>query len=231
MDIGRGVGANNGYSYGGAQDTGTMRHKPGDSGTEWHESVDADGGPMAVDWQDPDNAFGISNGQFIRTTNGGDSWIRPGSGDISCMPMSGAAAVDPNDGQHVYVPTNNGTLNCDGPPARRARAASGSSGASTEARASPAANFVATPATPRFIATTPADSNLVWVALCNNGKVAVSTNFQAATPTFTQKTVTGAPAANPIQIAIDPQNTDRVVVVYPGLLGHARSARSRSTSS
>ena len=91
-----------------------MRHKPSDSGTEWHESVDADGGPMAVDWQDPDNAFGISNGQFIRTTNGGDSWNRPGSGDISCMPMSGAAAVDPNDGQHVYVPTNNGTLNSDG---------------------------------------------------------------------------------------------------------------------
>ena len=33
IDIGRGAG-NNGYSYGGAQDTGTMRHKPTDGGTE-----------------------------------------------------------------------------------------------------------------------------------------------------------------------------------------------------
>src|SRR6266511_2705986 len=168
MDIGRGA-SNNGYSYGGAQDTGTMRHKPSDSGTEWHESVDADGGPMAVDWQDPDNAFGISNGQFIRTTNGGDSWIRPGSGDISCMPMSGAAAVDPNDGQHVYVPTNNGTLNSNGSACSQSQGSAGIFRSLDGGASFTGANFVATPATPRFIATTPTDSNLVWVAL-SNGK-------------------------------------------------------------
>ena len=225
MDIGRGA-SNNGYSYGGAQDTGTMRHKPSDSGTEWHESVDADGGPMAVDWQDPDNAFGISNGQFIRTTNGGDSWIRPGSGDISCMPMSGAAAVDPNDGQHVYVPTNNGTLNSNGSACSQSQGSAGIFRSLDGGASFTGANFVATPATPRFIATTPTDSNLVWVAL-SNGKVAVSTNFQAATPTFTQKTVTGAPSANPIAIAIDPQNTDRVVVVFPGFSSTPSGALSK----
>ena len=155
---------------------------PRDSGTEWHESVDADGGPMAVDWQDPDNAFGISNGQFIRTTNGGDSWNRPGSGDISCMPMSGAAAVDPNDGQHVYVPTNNGTLNSDGSACSQSQGSAGIFRSMDGGASFAGANFVATPATPRFIATTPTDSNLVWVAL-SNGKVAVSTNFQATTPT------------------------------------------------
>ena len=124
-------------------------HKPGDSGTEWHESVDADGGPMAVDWQDPDNAFGISNGQFIRTTNGGDSWNRPGSGDISCMPMSAAAAVDPNDGQHVYVPTNNGTLNSDGSACSQSQGSVGIFRSMDGGGSFAGTNFVATPATPR----------------------------------------------------------------------------------
>ena len=232
MDIGRGA-ANNGYSYGGAQDTGTMRHKPSDSGTEWHESVNADGGPMAVDWQNPDNAFGISNGQFIRTTNGGDSWSRPGSGDINCMPMSAAAAVDPNDGRHVYVPTNGGSLNTT-PCAQSLGAGIFRSfdGGATFA----ASDFVAAPGgrIVTFIGTTPTDSNLVWVALCTPvpggctpGAVAVSTNFQAATPAFTLKTVAGAPTANPIAIAIDAANTDTVVVVYPGFSSTAPNALSK----
>ena len=62
---------------------------------------------------------------------------------------------------------------------------------------------------------------------CTPGAVAVSTNFRAASPTFTIKTVTGAPSANPIQIAIDPENTDRVVVVYPGFSGTPVGALSR----
>ena len=55
----------------------------------------------------------------------------------------------------------------------------------------------------------------------------MSTNFQGTTPSFTQKTVTGAPAASPIAIAIDPLNTDRVVVVYPGFSGTLSGALSK----
>jgi photosystem II stability/assembly factor-like uncharacterized protein len=224
MDIGRGSAANNGYSYGGAQDTGTMRHKPGDSGTEWHESVNADGGPMATDWQDPENAFGISNGQFIRTNNGGDSWMRPGSTDIDCLKMTGAAAVDPNDGDNVYVPlraqTSTETACADDMGTGVYRSTDGGANFA-------AADFVATSARVTAIATTPTDSNLAWFAQ-NNGRVSVSTNFRAATPTVTQKTVNGAPAgANPIAIAIDPVDTNVVVVVYPGFSSTAAGALSK----
>jgi hypothetical protein len=216
MDTGHGAG-NNDYMVGGAQDTGTMHHKPSHSGTEWHEAVDADGGRTAVDWQDPENAFGISNGQFIRTTNGGDSWIRAGSADIDCVPMTSGAAVDPNDGDNVYVPGSSGTLNGDGSDCTD-NTATGLFRSTDGGASFPGANFVNTPsnAAITFIATTPTDSNLMWVGL-NNGQVAVSTDINATSPTFTQKSVTGRPAGkNPIGIAIDPTNTARVIVVYPG---------------
>ncbi len=209
-----GHGAGNTFSVGGAQDTGTMRHKAGDTGTQWHESVDADGGPTAVDWQNANNAFGISNGQFIRTTNGGDSWIRPGSGDISCMPMSGAPAVDPTNGQHVYVPTNGGPP----PPAACSQTLGTGIFRSVDGGASfPAIGFAGTPKAPNVIAMTPTDSNLAWIGQ-PNGQLGVSTNFQAVAPTaptFVLKTVTGA-TGSPTGLAIDPNNTSHVVAVYAG---------------
>jgi hypothetical protein len=227
FDIGRGNSTNEGYMYGGAQDTGTMRHKPADSGTQWHEAVDADGGPTAVDWQNPSNAFGISNGAFIRTTNAGDSWIRPGSGDISCVPMSAGAAVDPNNGNNVYVPDTTGTLNSDGSDCTQNGANAGIFRSTDGGASFPGAKFVQTPAQVTYIATTPTDSNVVWIGETSNGKVAVSTNFQAASPTFSEKTVTGAPSQAPIGIAIDPSNTDRVVVVFPGFSSTAAGALSK----
>ena len=122
--------------------------RPSDGGTEWHEAVDADGGPMAVDWQDPDNAFGISNGQFIRTTNGGDSWIRPGSGDIDCVTMTAGAAPS--------IQTTETTSTCrrttaPTPTAVRARTSQGTGiFRSTDGGATFAgADFVATPADAR----------------------------------------------------------------------------------
>ncbi|UTI62276.1 choice-of-anchor D domain-containing protein [Paraconexibacter antarcticus] len=228
MDIGRGSAANNAYSYGGAQDTGTMARRPGDAGTDWHEAVDADGGPVAVDWQQPKNAFGISNGQFIRTSDGGDNWTRPGSSDLSCTPTTGAAAVDPNDGQKVFVPVNNGTLKTDasGNPVPCPQAQGNGVFRSTDGGANfPGGNFVGTSAAPAFLATTPTDSNVMWAALAN-GKVAVSTDIEGATPTFTDHTVPGAPGA-PISIAIDPSNTNTAVVVFPGYSGSAAGALSR----
>ena len=77
MDIGRGSAANNEYSYGGAQDTGTMRHKPGDSGTEWHEAVNADGGR----WR--------STGRTRRTPSASptaSSSARPTAATAGCAP-------------------------------------------------------------------------------------------------------------------------------------------------
>jgi photosystem II stability/assembly factor-like uncharacterized protein len=210
MDIGRGA-ANNSFSVGGAQDTGSMRHKASDGGTTWHESVDADGGPTAVDWQNPNNAYGVSNGSYIRTTNGGDSWIRPGeSSGLGGCGLSAPTAVDPNNGAHVYVA-------CGTSPQFRRSDDTG-------------VNFGTTATTATgisFIATTPTDSNLVWVGL-GDGRLAYSTNALASSPTFTTVNVPGRISGQGvISAAIDPGNTDRVVAVYAGYSNAAPGSLSQ----
>ena len=77
-----------------------------------------------------------------------------------------------------------------------------------------------------YIATTPTDSQLMWVGL-DNGNVAFSTDVNGAAPNFTQRTIPNAPGSNPIGLAIDPTNTDTVVVVYPGVTGVALPAMTR----
>jgi hypothetical protein len=133
------------------------------------------------------------------------------------------------------VPGSNGTLNSDGSDCSDNTAAGifrSKDGGSTFATA----DFVPTPGGDviTYIATTPTDSNLVWVGLCtpvpNNctpGSVAVSTDFQSANPTFTKKAIPGAPGSNPISIAIDPNNTDHVVVVFPGFNNIALPTRTK----
>jgi hypothetical protein len=74
LDIGRGAG-NNEVSFAGMQDTGTAGHRAGRSAGGWTAGHNGDGGPVAVDPFDPNIAFGISNGNLIRTTNGGLSWF------------------------------------------------------------------------------------------------------------------------------------------------------------
>ena len=222
MDIGHGAG-NNGYMVGGAQDTGTMHFNPLlHTGTQWHEAVNADGGRSAIDWTNPNDMYGISNGQYIRSTNAGTTWIRPGSNDIDCSPMTSGTAVDPNSGNNVYVPIAAGPAACDdGKATGLAR--------STDGGATFPGASVAMPGNARitYIATTPTNSQLMWVGL-NNGDVAFSTDVNAAAPTFTQRNVTNAPAGlNPIGLAIDPTDTDRVVVVYPGFTGFAPPSQSR----
>ena len=40
IDIGRGSQANNAYTFGAAQDTGTAQHRPTYAGTDWHLGID-----------------------------------------------------------------------------------------------------------------------------------------------------------------------------------------------
>jgi hypothetical protein len=86
IDIGRGSAANNAYTYGGAQDTGTEGHRPGDAGLEWHSGQNGDGSHVAVDRADPRIVYGFSNEFLIRTTDGGAHWLlaaRPQAANIS----------------------------------------------------------------------------------------------------------------------------------------------------
>ncbi|MEV0181700.1 choice-of-anchor D domain-containing protein [Streptomyces sp. NPDC050625] len=74
LDIGRGAG-NNEVSFAGMQDAGTAGHRAGRSTGGWTAGHNGDGGPVAVDPFDPNIAFGISNGNLIRTTNRGLTWF------------------------------------------------------------------------------------------------------------------------------------------------------------
>lgn len=76
IDIGRGSPANNAYTYGGAQDTGTQGRRPGDAGLEWHAGKNSDGGRVAVDPADPRIVYGFSNEFLIRTADGGAHWLQ-----------------------------------------------------------------------------------------------------------------------------------------------------------
>jgi photosystem II stability/assembly factor-like uncharacterized protein len=78
IDIGKGA-ANNGYTYGGCQDTGISGHRLGDSGTDWHAGINGDGGHVAVDPVDPKTVYGFDNASLYKTTDAGANWNRVGS--------------------------------------------------------------------------------------------------------------------------------------------------------
>ena len=74
IDIGRGSVANNAYTYGGMQDTGTAGHRLGDGATEWHAGINGDGYVVAVDPTDPTIVYGFDDWALIKTTNAGAHW-------------------------------------------------------------------------------------------------------------------------------------------------------------
>ena len=75
LDIGRGAGHTE-VTFAGMQDTGTAGHRRGEGTGVWLEGFDGDGGPVAVDPADPDIVFAFSNGNLLRTTNGGQTWFK-----------------------------------------------------------------------------------------------------------------------------------------------------------
>ncbi|MEV6415815.1 choice-of-anchor D domain-containing protein [Kribbella sp. NPDC051718] len=77
MDIGRGVGTNE-VVFAGMQDTGTAGHRRGDAIGAWTAGIDGDGGDVAVDSFNPDIVYGFDGGRFIRSTNGGRTFIDSG---------------------------------------------------------------------------------------------------------------------------------------------------------
>ncbi|MGW3101358.1 choice-of-anchor D domain-containing protein [Streptomyces sp. NPDC001100] len=100
LDIGRHSAVNNGYSYAGSLDNGTVQRAPGMPGIDWAPRLGGDGGWVAVDPFVPLNVFATDNDVFLRSTDGGMSWafaagITPG--------FVKAIAVDPGDGSRVYV--------------------------------------------------------------------------------------------------------------------------------
>ncbi len=209
IDIGRGSSFNNGFTYGGCQDTGTVQKRPDYPDLDWHLGTDGDGGPPVVDPTNPYRAYGGYDGGFICTDNGGNSWNCGGGKGLTGCCFS--YAVDPNNNLIVY-------------------AAGGDLFQSTDM----GVNFTPIHSVPSStgivsIANVGIDSNVVWIGL-GDGTVQYTTNALAGSgSTWIARTVTGAPPNQPVKaIAIDPLNTDEVVVVYPGFCGGACAPGNRT---
>ena len=115
IDVGRNSAANNQFTYGGCQDTGTAERRPGFAGNDWHEGVNGDGGRVVVDPNNPLRAYGRDgfppDNSLLTTANGGASWtfltaaatglpnVTNGRPDAAATPFG----VDPNSSAVVYV--------------------------------------------------------------------------------------------------------------------------------
>ncbi len=232
IDIGRGT-TNNKYSYGGMQDTGEAQFTPANAPTTWHMGLGGDSAGTAVDPFNPMHALGMADGCLNVTTNGGSGWSQAtvpnyvaglgfSNGTTLAFDQVNSSGTDNTVYASVEVASTppvascfgacfgfgNGT--CTGPELFRS-----TDGGSTYAQfASPTTYAALIDA----IATAAIDPNTVWLALAD-GTLQVSTNATSGSPSF------AAPAAQPsaaggthaTAIAIDPTNTQTVVVTYDGL--------------
>ena len=207
IDIGRGAG-NNGFTYGGAQDTGTSQHRPTDPGTDWRLGIDGDGLSVAVDPSNPSHVLSVDNGLLIATTDAGSNWTFPAfpGGTVGLLEW------DPTDAQNVWAADSPGNLRgfFSGPQLFRSTDNGGTFNSIT--------TF-----TPRItaIAIDPQNSNNVWLGF-SDGTVRRSTDALAATPTFSllanQPT---SPGGQVSAIAVDPTDSNTAVVTYEGIAGVA----------
>jgi hypothetical protein len=236
IDIGRGSTANRAYTYGGTQDRGTMQRRPDYtlSPTEWHSSVNADGGAGAVAARNPLYALTTQNGSLRITTNGGTFWNYYSFSSRSYVNSNGVffgtngafqgtqigtappsvwrVAVDPNSVSNVFVLTSQNIGFSPGPDLYR------------NMGAFPATNFPAAPlhtflANGNCIANTKSNSNILWVGL-DNGDI-LRTASALGADNWTDVTRAPLPGRAVGGIAIDPTNTSIAVAVYEGFSGTA----------
>jgi photosystem II stability/assembly factor-like uncharacterized protein len=207
IDIGRGSTANNAYTFGGMQDTGVAGHRPGDAGNDWHQAIDGDGGPVAVDPANPQIVYGNDNSNLIKSTDGGTTWLRSWANEIGAgLPASvSRLTVDPGNSQRIYAAAQGGSG-----PALFQSTDGGASFAQTQTFAAPITS----------IAVDPNNSDRLWVAL-SDGSVHLTTNATSgatawdAVPFNASTGVTGRAAES---IAVDPNDSNRAVVVYSGFV-------------
>ena len=199
VDIGRNTAANNRYSYGGTQDTGTLGHRPDSLGTDWHLGIDGDGGPVAVDPNNPLRVYGQDDGNFITTSDGGASWTFPPAASTHLPPdpngssLGAPRGVDPNSSATVYV----------------SQAAQLFRSTNTGATFTLIHTF---PADITAFANVKLDSNILMVG-CADGSVHGTADAGA---NWVPSLVIGAPALPVGAIAIDPTDVGIAVVGYSG---------------
>jgi hypothetical protein len=208
IDIGRNSAANNAFTYGGCQDTGTVERRATFAANDWHLGVDGDGGPVFVDVNNPLRAYGRDGGFFMTTSDGGANWAfplaaatglpaEPGPGRSLATPR----AVDPNSSAVVYA----------------------SQAAQLFRSSNTGASFIAMhtfPAAITTVATVKLDSKVLMVG-CADGSVHRTANADTgAASVWTALTVNGAPPGQLVSAsAIDPTDAKSAVVAYAGFTG------------
>ena len=216
IDIGRNSADNIAYTYGGTQDTGTNERRPGFLGNDWHLAIDGDGSGVGVDPFTATTAYGIDNGWYIYTIDGGDTWVdffppKP----PPPIPTVWRYAIDQNDGKNVFAITSTNGGFSPGPDLYR----------STDEGLT--YTMIATfPATVRSIANTKLDSKLLWLGL-EDGSLQRCTDALNTPPGCTaiaDPSGTGNPVGGISIILTDPADPidpkrDRVIAVYEGFSG------------
>jgi IPT/TIG domain/HYDIN/CFA65/VesB-like, Ig-like domain len=224
IDIGRNSPANNQFTYGGCQDTGTSERRPGFAGNDWHEGVNGDGGPVVVDPNNPLRAYGRDgfppDDSFVVTADGGVTWnfpaaaatglpnvTRAGSPDSAATPLG----VDPLSSAVVYVANGNRIFR------------------STNTGAAFALMHTFPAAVTRItaFATTKLDSK-VLMAGCDDGSVFRTANADAgAASTWVQVTVNGAPTQPVSGVTMDPTDHRIAAITYAGINSIAPGTRTK----
>jgi hypothetical protein len=207
IDIGRGSTANNGYSYGGTQDTGVIEHRPAFTGADWHLGIDGDGGPVATDPCNASHTTSTDDGGYVQTTDAGATW--GGGTGFPAKSSVGVVAFDPNCGV-AYAANYSGT---GGNTVQLFQSIDNGATWSAMHSFSTAGNAITAFGTDKL------DSNTLWLGF-NDGTVQRTANaLLGATSTWTSMTIPGAPGAPVGGIALDPSNTAQAVVGYTGFCG------------
>jgi hypothetical protein len=219
LDIGRGSSTNNVYAYTGTQDTGSIGHRPGDSGRDWHLGIDGDGGLVAVDWCDPQHVIGTDNGGYSQTTNGGNTWGGGGgfpAGTSLRNPAFDPRCADRTPGNRIAYFGGITNLGGGPPVTIQVNLFRSSDNGSSFSIMKTFATSNAGPARITAVATSPLDSNVLWVGF-NDGTIQRTADaLQGSSATWTPVTVTGNPGSAISEIAIDPSNTQVAVATYEG---------------
>ena len=176
---------------GGSQDNGIniMKNKSKD----WITWVGADGNEAFVDYDDPNIIYGAVNGRSTyKSTDGGNSYsglTAPGSGNSFIAPFM----IDPIDHNTIYFGADNLYRSINAGSSFSSISSSVNSGTIDQ------------------MDVAPSDNNYIYIA--NNSRVWVTSNGQAATPTWTERS---GFSGNVNSVIVDPDDPQRVAIACSG---------------
>ena len=132
-----------------------------------------DGTGVKVDPANPLRAYGVRNGDYRFTNDGGKTWLNPDQSTVPVPPSAWRFAIDFNNSTRVWAVTSTRSGFRPGPGLWRSNDATGTNWTLIQTFTSNV----------RAIANTITDSDVLWFGHVN-GNVQYTLNATAATPTF-----------------------------------------------